>query len=271
MYPHKFWFEIFAVWVTIPMTSSNLGPFFHSQTLINWKCSNFFKNQYFSTKFGQKMYFHVWNSLKIKKWQFSQKSPIFSDFPENSDFGPFLSQNSRSGNILDAFKLNDNASATLYLSFSINYKALPVLVLKIWLILEAPDSTDFGKIFQKSSSAIQRYYTFNFVVNKRLDPILDILWYFKGRKWIFRSFAEVYTRKILWNFWKIKTKAFFKNGVFYDNLNGVSICSFWYTSTVTTYILFLRLGYCFLACRIKKTIHVFSKIWRFAKVYTRET
>ena len=34
------------------LTSSNLRPFFHGQTLINWKCFNFFKNQYFWTKFG---------------------------------------------------------------------------------------------------------------------------------------------------------------------------------------------------------------------------
>ena len=57
--------------------------------------------------------------------------PDFSDFPKNSDFGPFLSQNSRSGNILDAFKRNDIASATLYLSFTTKIKALPVLVIKI--------------------------------------------------------------------------------------------------------------------------------------------
>jgi len=30
---------------------------------------------------------------------------------------------------------------------------------------------------------------------------------------IFRSFAKAYTREIFRNFWKIKTKAFFKNGV----------------------------------------------------------
>ena len=57
--------------------------------------------------------------------------PDFSNFPENSDFGPFLCQNFRSGNILDAFKRNDIASATLYLSFTTKIKALPVLVLKI--------------------------------------------------------------------------------------------------------------------------------------------
>ena len=57
--------------------------------------------------------------------------PDFSDFPKNSDFGPFLSQNSRSGNILDALKRNDIASATLYLSFATKTKALLVLVLKI--------------------------------------------------------------------------------------------------------------------------------------------
>ena len=39
---------------------------------------------------------------------------------------------------------------------------------------------------------------------------------------------------------------------------------------MTTYILFLRLSYCLFACRIEKTMHVFSKIWRFAKGYTRE-
>ena len=59
------------------MTSSNLGPFFHGQTLINWKCFNFFKNQYFWTKFGHKVYFYVWNTLKIRKRQFLQKFPIF--------------------------------------------------------------------------------------------------------------------------------------------------------------------------------------------------
>ena len=57
--------------------------------------------------------------------------PDFSDFRKNSDFGPFLTQNSQSGNIVDAFKLNDIASATLYLSFATKIKALLVLVLKI--------------------------------------------------------------------------------------------------------------------------------------------
>ena len=57
--------------------------------------------------------------------------PDFSDFPENSDFGPFLSQISRSGNIFNVFKLNDIASATSYLSFTTNIKALPVFVLEI--------------------------------------------------------------------------------------------------------------------------------------------
>ena len=64
-----------------PMTSSNFGPFFHGQTLINWRCSNFFKNQYFSTKFGHKVYFYVWNTLNIRKLQFLQKFPIFPIFP----------------------------------------------------------------------------------------------------------------------------------------------------------------------------------------------
>ena len=54
--------------------------------------------------------------------------PDFSNFPKNSDFGSFLSQNSRSRNILDAFILHDIASATLYLSFTTKIKALPVLV-----------------------------------------------------------------------------------------------------------------------------------------------
>ena len=63
------------------MTSSNLGPFFHGQTLINWKCFNFFKNQYFWTKFGHKVYFYVWNTLNIRKLQFLQKFPIFPIFP----------------------------------------------------------------------------------------------------------------------------------------------------------------------------------------------
>ena len=57
--------------------------------------------------------------------------PDFSDFPKISDFETFLTQNSRSGNILDAFKRNDIASATLYLSFTTKIKALPVLVTKI--------------------------------------------------------------------------------------------------------------------------------------------
>jgi len=57
--------------------------------------------------------------------------PKVPEFPPNSDFGPFLSQNSRSGNILDVFKLNDIASATLYPSFATKIKALLVLVLKI--------------------------------------------------------------------------------------------------------------------------------------------
>ena len=35
-------------------------------------------------------------------------------------------------------------------------------------------------------------------------------------------------------------------------------------------ILFVRLSYCLFACRIEKTMRVFSKIWRFAKVYTHE-
>ena len=57
--------------------------------------------------------------------------PDISDFPKNSDFGQFLSRYSRSGNIFHAFKLNDTASAILYLSFTTKIKALPVLVLKI--------------------------------------------------------------------------------------------------------------------------------------------
>ena len=72
------------------------------------------------------------------------------DFPQNSNFESFLGQNSRSGNVLDAFNLNDIASATLYLSFATKIKALSVLVLKIWQILEAPHLTDFEKIFQNS-------------------------------------------------------------------------------------------------------------------------
>ena len=54
----------------------------------------------------------------------------FLDFTENSNFGPFLSQNYRLGNIFDAFKLNDIARATLYL-FITNIMALPVLGLEI--------------------------------------------------------------------------------------------------------------------------------------------
>ena len=55
---------------------------------------------------------------------------VFAKVPD-SDFGPFLGQNSRSGNVLDAFNLNDIAIATLHLSFSTKIKALSVLVLKI--------------------------------------------------------------------------------------------------------------------------------------------
>ena len=69
--------------------------------------------------------------IEHKKITVFTKVPDFSDFPKNSDFGPFLTQNSRSGNILDAFKRNDIASATLYLSFTTKIKALPVLVIKI--------------------------------------------------------------------------------------------------------------------------------------------
>ena len=67
----------------------------------------------------------------------------FSDFPGNFDFGPFLSQNSRSGNILDDFKLNDIGSPTLYLLFVVKIKSLPVLVLKIRQILQTPELADF--------------------------------------------------------------------------------------------------------------------------------
>ena len=59
------------------------------------------------------------------------KVPDFPDFPKNSDLGPFLGQNSRSGNILHAFKHNDIAIVTLYLSLTTKIKALPVLDLKI--------------------------------------------------------------------------------------------------------------------------------------------
>ena len=51
---------------------------------------------------------------------------------------------------------------------------------------------------------------------------------------------------------------------------GVPFARVWYTLTVTIYILFLRLSYCLFACRIENSIHIFSKISRFAKVYTRE-
>ena len=76
---------IFAVCVTIPKIysrASNLGPFFHGQTLVDRKWSNFFKNQYLSTKFGHKVYFYVWNTLKIRKFQFLQKIPIFPTCPK---------------------------------------------------------------------------------------------------------------------------------------------------------------------------------------------
>ena len=43
-------------------------------------------------------------------------------------------------------KLNDITSATLYLSFITKIKALEVLVLEIWQILEAPGLTDFEEI-----------------------------------------------------------------------------------------------------------------------------
>ena len=57
--------------------------------------------------------------------------PDFSEFPENFEFGPFFSQSSRWGNILDAFKLNDIDSTTLSMSFRTKIKAPLVLVLKI--------------------------------------------------------------------------------------------------------------------------------------------
>ena len=63
-----------------PMRSSNMGPTFHDQTFINWKCSNFFKNQIVSTKFGHKLYFYIWNTSKIKECQFLQKFSIFRFF-----------------------------------------------------------------------------------------------------------------------------------------------------------------------------------------------
>ena len=69
--------------------------------------------------------------IENKKTTIFTKFPDFSDFPENSDFGPFLSQISRSGNIFNVSKLNDIASATAYLSFTTNIKALPVFVLEI--------------------------------------------------------------------------------------------------------------------------------------------
>ena len=77
-----------------PMTSSKLGPFFHGQTLINWRCSNFFKNQYFSTKFGQQIYFYVEHIINKEMTVFAKFSEFlsFSDLPENFDFGPFSSQ-----------------------------------------------------------------------------------------------------------------------------------------------------------------------------------
>ena len=73
---------------------------------------------------------HIENK-KLTVFSKTRDFPAFSNFPENFDFGPFLSQNSRSGNIFDAFKLHDIASANLYLSFTTKIKALPVLVLKI--------------------------------------------------------------------------------------------------------------------------------------------
>ena len=71
-------------------------------------------------------------------------------------------------NILNALKLTDITISTLYQSFTTTIKALSVLALKIWQILEAPDLTNFdrfSKIFRKLSlekvliSAIQRHYT----------------------------------------------------------------------------------------------------------------
>ena len=54
-----------------------------------------------------------------------------------------MSQDSRSGNISNAFTFDDIASANLYLSFNKNIKALQFLVLDIWQTFEASDMTDF--------------------------------------------------------------------------------------------------------------------------------
>ena len=63
---------------------------------------------------------------------------------KNSYFGPFLSQNSQSGNTFCALEIeNSITTATLYLLFTTKIKALPLLVLEIWQVLEAPDLTDF--------------------------------------------------------------------------------------------------------------------------------
>ena len=79
------------------MTSSNLGPFFRNETLINWKCSNVFKNQYL--EIWTQSVFLCLRHVENKKMTVSTKVPQFPDFsnfPKNSDFGPLLSQNSRS-------------------------------------------------------------------------------------------------------------------------------------------------------------------------------
>ena len=74
-----------------PTTSSNFKTFFYDQTVNDWKCSIYCKNQQFSTKFLQKMYFCLQHTFEMPKY------PHFFDLLKYFDFAPNLSKNFLSG------------------------------------------------------------------------------------------------------------------------------------------------------------------------------
>ena len=130
------------------------------------------------------MYFHVANK-KIKVFAKFTDFPYFPEFLKNCDFGLFMRRNPGLWNML-----NDIASATLYLSFTSNIKALPVLVLKIchilkllvWLMLiKSSKNCHLKKCWHQQYKCIK---FFNFVFNERLGPILPFCFFGQNLRYL---------------------------------------------------------------------------------------
>ena len=81
--PYLLFFKMFRLFPEGPLKYPCLSS-------LKWQnhkiLSNFAKNQYFPTKFGQRVYFGDWNLLEFLKNEKCENFPIFPDFPRFSDF-----------------------------------------------------------------------------------------------------------------------------------------------------------------------------------------